>query len=339
MAVWPWLFPHELGRPAPSREEVKTPEAEPDMLEVPLKSGNKLIIDLVRIPKGQFLMGSPQSERDDVIKRDALNADALDNEKEHEVELKSDYWLGKTTITRGQFRAFVEDEGFETEAEKDGKGGGGYDEATGKLEGRKPNYTWKFTGWGQDDKNLEEHPVVNVTWNDASAYCNWLKQRTGREVRLPTEAEWERACRGGERLGRYHFGDEEEEIAKYANAADASAKKKFPDWLWTIKADDGYVFTAPVKSFKPNQYGLYDMHGNVWQWCNDRYGADYYGKGDKTNPQGPDEGSLRVIRGGELVRRGAALPGGVPRLGLAVAPQRLPRLPPGSSRPVASWRG
>ncbi len=271
------------------------PTKNPYRLEVTLKTSKKLVIDLVRIPKGKFLMGSSKSEREDLKKR--YDYEPKD-EDEHEVEITRDYWLGKTTIMRGQFRAFVEDDGYVTEAEKDGEGGWGYDEATGKLEGRKPKYTWKFTGWGMDDKNLDDHPVVNVTWNDADAYCKWLKRKTGREVRLPTEAEWERACRGGERKGRYHFGDDEEDLAKYGNVADASFKKKFPDWTWTIKADDGFVFTAPVKSFRPNQYGLYDMHGNVWQWCNDRYGADYYGKGDRTDPQGPDDGSYRVYRGG-----------------------------------------
>ena len=254
-----------------------------------------MIIELVRIPKGKFLMGSPQTERDDLKKRYAYEPK---NEDEHEVELTRDYWLGKSAITRGQFRAFVEDENYETEAERDKEGGYGYDESTGKIEGRKPKYTWKFTGWGQYDKNLDDHPVVNVTWNDADAYCKWVKRKSGRDVRLPTEAEWERACRGGERKGRFHFGEDEEDLAKYGNVADAGWKKKFDSVDPTIKADDGYVFTAPVKSFKPNQYGLYDMHGNVWQWCNDKYGADYYGKGDKTNPQGPDEGSFRVFRGG-----------------------------------------
>ena len=107
---------------------------------------------------------------------------------------------------------------------------------------------------------------MNVSWNDAVAFCKWLSKKEDKNYKLPSEAEWEYACRAGTKT-RYYCGDEPEALAKVANVADATAKARFPDWIWGIKASDGYVFTAPVGSFKPNAFGLYDMHGNAYQWC------------------------------------------------------------------------
>jgi formylglycine-generating enzyme required for sulfatase activity len=235
-------------------------------LEVPLKSGDKLVLEFARIPKGKFLMGSPKDEKD-----------RSGDEDEHEVEIKRDYFLGKTTITRGQFRAFVEDDGYKTEAEQDGKGGYGW---TGTNWEQKPEFTWKNPGFAQTD----DHPVVIVSYYDANAFCAWVKRKTGKEVCLPREAEWERACRGGQRKGRYFFGDNEEDLAQYANVADASFRKETKQ-DYGIKADDHYAFTAPVGKFQANPYGLYDMHGNVWQWCSDRYDEKYYANSDKEDPK------------------------------------------------------
>ena len=139
--------------------------------------------------------------------------------------------------------------------------------------------------------------MVNVSWNDAVAFCKWLSRKEGKTYRLPTEAEWEYACRAGTTT-RYYSGDDPETLAKVGNVADAALKAKFPDWKYTIKANDGYVFTAPVGKFKPNAFGLYDMHGNAWQWCTDWYGAEYYARSPIDDPTGPDSGAVRVLRGG-----------------------------------------
>ena len=139
--------------------------------------------------------------------------------------------------------------------------------------------------------------MVNVSWNDAKAFCEWLSKKEKKTYRLPTEAEWEYACRAGTTT-RYSSGDDPETLAKVGNVADATAKAKFPDWTWTIKASDGYVYTSPVGSFQPNAFGLYDMHGNAWQWCADWCGRDSYAKSPVDDPSGPTTGSLRVLRGG-----------------------------------------
>ena len=139
--------------------------------------------------------------------------------------------------------------------------------------------------------------MVNVSWNDAVGFCKWLSKKEGKTYRLPTEAEWEYACRAGTTT-RYYSSDDPETLANVGNVYDAAFKAKFPDRKYTIKASDGYVFTAPVGKFKPNAFGLYDMHGNAWQWVADWYARGYYGTSPVDDPTGPESDSLRVLRGG-----------------------------------------
>ena len=249
--------------------------------------GDGVTMELVRIQGGKFQMGSPPSEKE-----------RLEDEDQHTVEITRDFYLGKYEVTRGQFRAFVKDTGYRTEPQTDGEGGWGYDEDTRKIEGRRPKYSWESTGFAQTD----EHPVVNVTLNDANAFCRWLAQRTKKAVRLPTEAEWEYACRAGSAT-RFYSGEDAETLAKVGNVADGTAKEKFPDWQSTIAAKDGYVFTAPVGQFRANRFGLYDMHGNVWEWCQDWLGP-YRNLSAKDPVQDSikDKG-VRVMRGGSWGKR------------------------------------
>jgi formylglycine-generating enzyme required for sulfatase activity len=135
-----------------------------------------------------------------------------------------------------------------------------------------------------------------VSWNDAVAFCEWLSRKEGKTYRLPTEAQWEYACRAGTTT-RYYSGDDAETLAQVGNVADGTAKAKFPAWK-TIQARDGYVFTSPVGSFRANAFGLYDMHGNAWQWCYDWYDSSYYAKSPVDDPTGAESGSNRVLRGG-----------------------------------------
>jgi formylglycine-generating enzyme required for sulfatase activity len=256
--------------------------------------GDGVAMPFLLIPPGSFVMGSPKNEEGRV-----------EDEPAHAVTITKPFYLGKYAVTRGQFRRFVAAARYVTEAEKDRLGGWGYDPTADRFEGptwdaktgaysggAKTRYSWKNTGFEQSD----EHPVVNVSWNDAQAFCRWLARSSGRAVRLPTEAEREYACRAGTQT-RYHFGDKAEDLARYANMADGTLKKKFPKFT-TIAAEDGYVFSAPVGKFRPNAFGLFDMHGNVWQWCQDWYGP-YEGLAAR-DPVRPQKADLpcRVVRGG-----------------------------------------
>jgi formylglycine-generating enzyme required for sulfatase activity len=242
-------------------------------------------MSLKRIEAGTFTMGSPDGEEG-----------RYGNEgPQHQVTITRPFYLGAYPVTKGQFAVFVKDANYKTEAETDGKGGWGYNAATRKVEGRDTKYTWRETGFAQTD----DHPVVNVTWNDATKFCEWLSKKEGRVYELPTEAEWEFACRAGTTT-RFWCGDKDDDLRGNANLAhralkaklDADAYKGFVFRSW----DDGWPFTSPVGAFKPNPWGLYDMHGDVGQWCTDRYGK--YENGSFKDPKGPDNGESHVLRGG-----------------------------------------
>jgi len=271
---------------------------------------NSIGMTLTLIPAGEFMMGS-----------DATDPDAYDDEfldkaagkkEKHRVRIPRPFHLGVTEVTRGQFRRFVDDTGYRTKAETDGKGGYGWNEETKKFE-QNPRYTWQNPGFEQ----MDEHPVVNVSWNDAQALIGWLSRKEGKTYRLPTEAEWEYACRAGAAT-RFSFGDDPEGLAVVGNVADGTAKEKYPDWTWAIAARDGYIYTAPVGRFRPNTFGLFDMHGNVWEWCSDGYSADYYKETPVDDPAGAVGASDRVIRGGcwysrpRRLARSASRSGSVP---------------------------
>jgi formylglycine-generating enzyme len=256
---------------------------------------NAIGMRVVRIEPGTFMMGSPESGATLAKAFAAYGATPEEFEDEHplhRVQITRPFYLGVYEVTVGQFRKFVADSGYRTEPEKDGQGGSGYNAATGQLEGRRPQYTWRHPGFPQTD----EHPVVNVTWNDAITFCEWLSRKEGKTYRLPTEAEWEYACRAGTRT-RWYCGDEPKQLAEVANVADATFQAKFPG-ATAIRVSDGHLFTAPVGRFRPNGFGLHDMHGNVWEWCADWYAPEYYATSRVTDPAGSDSGTSRVLRGG-----------------------------------------
>jgi formylglycine-generating enzyme required for sulfatase activity len=224
-----------------------------------------------------------------------------DEHPQHRVGITKPFYLGTYHVTRGQFRQFITDSGYRTDAENPERPGAtGWDRQKEEF-AVDINYSWRNVGFKQTD----EHPVVNVSWNDAVAFCKWLCKKERETYRLPSEAEWEYACRAGTRT-RYYSGDDPETLATVANVADAALKAKFAHWPSTIRASDGYVFTAPVGQFKPNAFGLYDMHGNAFQWCADWYGKDYYGKSPADDPTGPVIGDDHVLRGGSCISEPSA---------------------------------
>jgi formylglycine-generating enzyme required for sulfatase activity len=235
----------------------------------------------VRIKADKFMMGSPREEKD-----------RSSNEELHEVTLTKDYYMGVFEVTRGQFKQFVDEENYMTDGEADGKGGYAWD-ADKKNWREDPKFTWRNPGFLQSD----DHPVVLVSWNDAVAFCKCLSKKDGKAYQLPTEAEWEFACRAGSSK-RFSFGDDAEDLAKHGNTADADYRAA-TGLNSGIKASDGFIFTARVGSYSKNAFGLADMHGNAWEWCQDYYGP-YDRLSSKVNPLQDIKQSNgdRVFRGG-----------------------------------------
>lgn len=267
---------------------------------------NSLGMRFVRIPAGEFLMGS--DEATERLARDfpAYERKRLlqlgDEQPVHRVRISQPFWLGQHEVTVGQFRAFLQASGHVPESIADGTGAYGYnpdyDPAStlrgDAFEGRDPRYSWEQPGFAQTDQS----PVLNVTWNDAVALARWLSRQENRVYRLPTEAEWEYACRAGSQT-RYHQGDDPQSLPQVANLFDAAALPYWPRWqAYALEGNDGHAFNAPVGSLAPNGFGLHDMLGNAWEWVADWHDPEYYARSPGTDPQGPEDGEARVRRGG-----------------------------------------
>jgi formylglycine-generating enzyme required for sulfatase activity len=196
--------------------------------------------------------------------------------------------MGKHEVTRDQFAAFVKATGYRTDAEK---AGWAYTKPGNKWKKTK-GASWRNPGFEQHGN----HPVVCITWNDAKAFCEWLAATRGEVFRLPSEAEWEYAARAGSETD-YHWGNRPEKGSGWFNGADASYKKRFSNPS-TFFFKDGYATTSPVGSFRANPWNLHDLHGNVWEWCEDWFDADYYKRSPTEDPRGPVVGDFRAFRGG-----------------------------------------
>lgn len=273
---------------------------------VPATASNTLGMQMVLIPAGEFLMGSDASKAELSRHFPGYESkrlrDLADEAPAHRVRLTRPFYMARHEVTVGQFRRFLDASGHVPESIADGTGGYGYnpryDPATTRrgdaFEGRDPRYSWRNPGFPQAD----DHPVVNVTWNDAQALAAWLSRVEQRRYRLPTEAEWEYACRAGTR-SHFHSGDDPASLAAVANVFDADAAVNWPAWKgFALSSRDGFPFTAPVGSFAPNAFGLHDMHGNVWEWTADWHDESYYARSPRDDPQGPADGSVKVRRGG-----------------------------------------
>ncbi len=262
-----------------------------EFLGVPVETTNSLGMRFALIPPGEFAMGSTPAEIERVIQSNSAFKPEWGawEQPRHRVRITQPSLIGCHTVTRGQFAQFVAQTGFRTDAET-GKGSWVWEWGGSKLNETKTN--WRTPGFGQSD----DHPVVCVSWNDTQAFIKWLSQVEKREYRLPTEAIWEFACRAGTSTWHY-LGEDPEQLARLGNVADAAYKKKFTDRL-AIAANDGYVYTAPVGEFEPNTLGLYDLIGNVTEWCSDWFGGEYYTRSPTNDPAGPEIGCTRVRRGG-----------------------------------------
>lgn len=172
--------------------------------------------------------------------------------------------MSSREVTVDQFRTFVAATGYRTEAERDGEGGTGLIEP-GRF-GQQSKFTWKELGF----PIMDNHPVVNVSWNDAQAFCKWLSKKDECTYRLPTETEWEFACRAGTTT-RFSCGDETKDLFKHANVSDQTLASVTPGLPWPTAFEDGAAYLAEVAQYQPNSFGLYDMHGNVLEWCETRF--------------------------------------------------------------------
>ncbi len=267
---------------------------------------NSLGMPFVRLPAGEFMMGSDEAV--DALQRDYPHLESsrlagiADEAPVHRVRITRDFWLGQHEVTVAQFRLFIELSSHVPESIADGTGGYGFDAARARtpvadgdaFAGRDQRWSWADPGFPQADN----HPVVNVSWNDAVAMARWLSRHERRSYRLPTEAEWEYACRAGAR-SRYSSGDTPATLAGNANTFDRDSAANWPRWAdHALPLHDGWAFTAPVGSFAANAFGVHDLHGNVWEWVADRHADDYYQRSPVDDPPGPADGDLRVRRGG-----------------------------------------
>ncbi len=250
---------------------------------------------MVRIPGGTFAMGSREGPQDE--------------QPRHSVTLKG-FWMDAHEVTNAQFAEFVTATGFQTEAERAPKAldfpgvpssklvPGGLVFTTGKGWDYVPGANWRHPeGPASSIEKRMNHPVVQVSWDDARAYAKWAGKS------LPTEAQFEYAARGGLKDALYAWGNDQ------PTAHDPKANIWQGQFPVKNDNDDGYARTAPVGSFRPNGYGLYDMAGNVWEWCLDWYRPDAYGGASTLDPTGPSESkdpdepgvAKRVVRGGSYL--------------------------------------
>ena len=220
-------------------------------LGLPVQMTNSIGMKLTLMPLGEFLMGSSKSA-EEIARR--FNAEAKyygDAQPQHRVRITKPFYLQTTEVTQSQWESVME---------------------------TKPWRGKKYV------KEGSEYPATYVSWEDAHQFCQRLSGKDGTTYRLPTEAEWEYACRAGTTT-MFHFGDDASRLGEYA-------------WFHANAVDAGEGYARQVGLKRANAFGLYDMSGNLWEWCQDWYGKDYYSESPSSDPAGPSSGSHRVFRGG-----------------------------------------
>ncbi len=228
---------------------------------------------MVVVPPGSFTMGSPETEKD------------RDNSEgpQQRVTIPQAFAVGKFEVTVDQFAAFVQDSRYDA--------------------GHRCHVLHRQHGWQQDGgRNFQNpgfsqtgsHPAACVNWDDAKAYAAWISRKTGKTYRLLSEAEWEYAARSGS-MTRFHFGDRDKDLCGYANIADRSSSF---DWKNKSCSDGVGNKTARVGRYKANSFGLHDLYGNIWEWVEDCWNADYANATKGNAPRTSGDCSSRVLRGG-----------------------------------------
>lgn len=230
---------------------------------------------MIVIPAGEFIMGSPASEEGRFGEEAPL----------HRVIIEQPFALGIYEVTRAEFFEFVKATNYKSR---------GCNYWMGKEWSFSQSKDWANPGFDQSDR----HPVTCVSWNDAQAYVHWLSSRTGQRYRLPSEAEWEYAARAGTATARY-WGNDASAACLHANGADLTTREVlpvFPEWA-VAQCRDGFVYTAPVGTFQPNQFGLHDMLGNVMEWTEDCWNGRYTESETKSLAQKSGDCTCHVLRG------------------------------------------
>ncbi|HEY7155074.1 MAG TPA: formylglycine-generating enzyme family protein [Gemmataceae bacterium] len=255
------------GSPSAGEEKKSSPK------RVSVDLGGGVSMKLVRIPAGKFKMGTPKSEIDSIRKQliGSVNKRFADEiaatEKQHEVEITKPFYMGVYEVTQAEYEKVME---------------------------KNPS---AFSRNGPSKKEVSgqdttQFPVEMVTWDDAMEFCRTLSKRFKKNFDLPTESEWEYACRAGTTTAFCYGNTLSPKLAQVGGSFGDAEE---------VPITDRPKRTTRVGSFKPNAFGLHDMHGNVSEWCKDWYGKDYYGKSPARDPQGPERGDedQRVLRGGE----------------------------------------
>lgn len=230
--------------------------------------------EMVIIPAGRFSMGSSDSEPG----RDT------DENPVHRAAIPRAFAAGKYEVTVGEYAAFAQETARSSS--------GCFIFKDGKFQNDSAA-NWQSPGFAQ----TANHPVACVNWDDAKAYAEWLTRKSGKNYRLLSEAEWEYAARAGTTTA-YYWGDNANAGCSYANGADQTAKATLPANFIYANCSDGHTYNAPAGSFQPNAFGLHDMSGNVWEWTEDCWNANYNGAPNDGSAWTSGECGRRVVRGG-----------------------------------------
>lgn len=276
------------GPPPEKRDASKPPEAAVKSARVEaapgdanLKAGQAFrdcpeCPELIVVPVGEFMMGSPLTE-----------AKAGEGEgPQHRVKIAKPFAVGKYEVLLKEFEAFVK--------------------ATDYKVGE-DCFVWDGRAWKSQQGSFrsvgfpqtENHPVTCISWVDAQAYVAWLARTSGKSYRLITEAEWEYVARA-KTSTRYYFGDDADDLCTFANVADQTGKARYRQWV-AVDCSDGHVHTAPAGSFKPNGFGLYDVHGNISEWVQDCYAPGYQDAPSDGSASKATDCQSRVFRGGSWI--------------------------------------